>query len=96
MSTGDAAVKAGLDNFGAAAVTSFRHSAIDIVAKHSDKILEIVGCLKDNLFRIITGIINKFSPSDVIKQTTDLMIQDSWSDIGNALVWSVRLSRQKE
>lgn len=85
-SAADAATKATLDNFGVSALNTIPIlKAWDIVATAPDKILNVLGFDKDGLTRQVSQFIGKISPSGVIKQTTELMVQDDWEDIGNAL-----------
>ncbi len=90
VSVKDATTKSTLDNFGTSALTIIPVlKAIDLVATTPDFILGIFGVDKKNWSRkyVTDGFIGKFAPSGVVKQTTDLMIEDEWSDIGNALVY---------
>lgn len=88
VSVEDAAAKATLDNFGASALTAVPVlKGIDLVAGSPDKVLNALGVSEDNWSRKVTGFVGKFAPSNVVKQTTDLMVEDDWSDIGNALVY---------
>lgn len=88
ISAKDATTKATLDNFGTSALTLIPVlKAIDLVATTPDFILEIFGVDEKNWSRkyVTEGVIGKFAPSGVVEQTTDLMIEDGWADIGNAL-----------
>lgn len=88
VSAKDATTKATLDNFGTSALTLVPVlKAIDLIATTPDFILGIFGVNENNWSRkyVTDGFIGKFAPSGVVEQTTDLMIQDNWSDIGNAL-----------
>ncbi|MBT3230391.1 hypothetical protein HN358_01215 [Candidatus Uhrbacteria bacterium] len=88
VSVENATAKATMDNFGTSLVTLIPVlKAIDVVATTPDAVMGYLGIDKDNFIRkyITAGFIKKFAPSDVIKETTNLMIQDDWSDIGNAL-----------
>lgn len=90
VSAKDAATKAGLDNYGASALNLIPvFKAIDLVATTPDTVLNAFGVDKNNWSRkyVTDGFIGKFAPSGVVKQTTDLMIHDNWSDIGNALAY---------
>lgn len=86
----DATTKSILDNFGTSALTLIPVlNAIDLVATTPDFILEIFGVDEGNWSRkyVTDGFIGKFAPSGVVEQTTDLMIEDDWADIGNALAF---------
>ncbi len=86
----DAAAKATLDNFGVSLLTLIPVlKAIDVVAATPDTILEALGVGEENGFRKYgtKGVIGKFSPSHLVEQTTDLMIEDGWGDIGNTLAY---------
>jgi hypothetical protein len=88
VSVKDASSKSFLDNFGSSALTTIPVlKAIDIVASAPDAVFGIVGVPENHWSRTITGFIGKFAPSGVVKQTTDLMIEDDWDDIGNALAY---------
>ena len=88
MSVEDAATKALLNNFGSTAVTSIPVlNAIDLVAKTPDMVLDIFGVDEKNWWRknITDGVIAKFAPSGVVEQTTGIMLENNWSQIGGAL-----------
>lgn len=88
VSAEDATTKATLDNFGTSALTLVPVlKAIDLFATTPDFILEMFGVDEKNWSRkyFTGGLIGKFAPSGVVEQTTELMIEDDWSDIGNAL-----------
>lgn len=90
VSAKDATTKATLDNFGTSALTLIPViKAIDLFATTPDFILETFGVGEDNWSRkyVTGGVIGKFAPSGVVEQTTDLMIEDDWADIGNALAY---------
>lgn len=88
ISAKDATTKATLDNYGSSVLTLIPVlKAIDVVTTTPDSILNTLGVDEKNWSRkyVTDGFIGKFAPSGVVKQTTDLMIEDNWSDIGNAL-----------
>lgn len=88
VSAKDARTKATLDNYGSSVLTIIPVlGAIDLVATTPDFILGIFGIDKNNWLRkyVTEGVMGKLAPSGVVKQTTNLMIEDDWSDIGNAL-----------
>lgn len=88
MSVKNAASKALLDNYGVSVLTSIPIlKAIDIVATTPDKMLDVIGLSKDGVLRQATGVVNKFAPSGVVKQTTELMAENNWSDIGRTLAY---------
>lgn len=90
VSAKDATTKATLDNFGSSVLTLIPVlKAIDLVATTPDFILESFGVGEGNWSRayVTDGFIGKFAPSGVVQQTTELMIEDDWADIGNALVY---------
>ena len=90
VSTENAIAKATMDNFGASALTLIPIlKAIDIVATTPDAVLSYMGIDEANPLRayLTAGFIKKFSPTELIKETTLLMTQDDWGDIGNALVY---------
>lgn len=90
VSVKDAATKSTLDNFGSSVLTLIPVlKAIDLVATTPDFILGVFGVSENNWSRayVTNGFIGKFAPSGVVKQTTDLMIEDDWADIGNALAY---------
>ena len=86
----DALTKATLDNYGVDALKIIPIlNAIDLIATTPDLILETFGVDKEAWIRkkVTEGLIKQFAPSGVVEQTTDLMVHDNWSDIGNALAY---------
>ncbi len=91
VTAADASAKALLDNFGTSALTiNPLLKTIDVIATTPDMILKDFGIDEDNWSRkyVTNGAIGKFAPSGVVTQTTSIMVDNNWSDMGNTLAYA--------